>query len=93
MIWKTRPKMISLIIPCFNEEESLPLFYPEATSVLRQMNCDYELIFVNDGSRDRTLRFKRAFRKDPHVIYLSFPETSERKLPCMQASAMPAAIM
>ena len=48
-------KMISLIIPCFNEEESLPLFYPEATSVLRQMNCDYELIFVNDGSRDRTL--------------------------------------
>ena len=44
--------MISLIIPCFNEEESLPLFYPEATSVLRQMNCDYELIFVNDGSRD-----------------------------------------
>ena len=46
--------MISLIIPCFNEEESLPLFYPEATSVLRQMNCDYELIFVNDGSRDRT---------------------------------------
>jgi alcohol dehydrogenase class IV len=55
MIWKTRQKMISLIIPCFNEEESLPLFYPEATSVLRQMNCDYELIFVNDGSRDRTL--------------------------------------
>ena len=36
--------MISLIIPCFNEEESLPLFYPEATSVLRQMNCDYELM-------------------------------------------------
>ena len=44
--------MISLIIPCFNEEESLPLFYPEATSVLQKMNCDYELIFVNDGSRD-----------------------------------------
>lgn len=94
MIWKTRQKMISLIIPCFNEEESLPLFYPEATSVLRQMNCDYELIFVNDGSRDRTLEILRELsEKDPHVIYLSFPETSERKLPCMQASAMPAAIM
>ena len=74
--------MISLIIPCFNEEESLPLFYPEATSVLRQMNCDYELIFVNDGSRDRTLE-----------ILKELSETSERKLPCMQASAMPAAIM
>ena len=65
--------MISLIIPCFNEEESLPLFYPEATSVLRQMNCDYELIFVNDGSRDRTLEIlKELSEKDPHVIYLSF---------------------
>ena len=63
--------MISLIIPCFNEEESLPLFYPEATSVLRQMNCDYELIFVNDGSRDRTLEIlKELSEKDPHVIYV-----------------------
>ena len=55
--------MISLIIPCFNEEESLPLFYPETTSVLRQMNCDYELIFVNDGSRDRTLEILKSFPK------------------------------
>ena len=65
--------MISLIIPCFNEEESLPLFYPEATSVLQKMNCDYELIFVNDGSRDRTLAIlKELSEKDSHVIYLSF---------------------
>lgn len=65
--------MISLIIPCFNEEESLPLFYPEVTSVLQEMNCDYELIFVNDGSRDRTLELlKELSEKDPHVIYLSF---------------------
>ena len=65
--------MISLIIPCFNKEESLPLFYPEVTSVLQEMNCDYELIFVNDGSRDRTLEIlKELSEKDPHVIYLSF---------------------
>ena len=65
--------MISLIIPCFNEEESLPLFYPEVTSVLQEMNCDYELIFVNDGSRDITLEIlKELSEKDPHVIYLSF---------------------
>ena len=37
------------------------------------MNCDYELIFVNDGSRDRTLAIlKELSEKDPHVIYLSF---------------------
>ena len=60
--------MISLIIPCFNEEESLPLFYPEATSVLQKMNCDYELIFVNDGSRDRTLAIlKELSEKDPLI--------------------------
>lgn len=65
--------MISLIIPCYNEEESLPLFYPEATSVLQKMNRDYELIFVNDGSRDRTLDIlKELAKKDPHVVYLSF---------------------
>lgn len=65
--------MISLIIPCFNEEESLPLFYPEASSVLSKMDCDYEFIFVNDGSRDRTLEIlKELSGKDPHVIYLSF---------------------
>ena len=65
--------MISLIIPCFNEEESLPLFYPEASSVLSEMDCDYEFIFVNDGSRDRTLEIlKELSAKDPHVIYLSF---------------------
>lgn len=65
--------MISLIIPCLNEEESLPLFYPEASSVLSKMDCDYEFIFVNDGSRDRTLEIlKELSGKDPHVIYLSF---------------------
>ena len=65
--------MISLIIPCFNEEESLPLFYQEASSVLSKMDCDYEFIFVNDGSRDRTLEIlKELSEKDPHVIYLSF---------------------
>ena len=64
--------MISLIIPCFNEEESLPLFYQEASSVLSKMDCDYEFIFVNDGSRDRTLEIlKELSEKDPHVIYLS----------------------
>ena len=64
--------MISLIIPCFNEEESLPLFYPEASSVLSKMDVTMNL-FCNDGSRDRTLEIlKELSEKDPHVIYLSF---------------------
>ena len=82
--------MISLIIPCFNEEESLPLFYPEATSVLQKMNCDYELIFVNDGSKDRTLAIlKELSEKDPHVIYLSFSRNFGKEA---AMSAMPVVI-
>ena len=47
--------LISVIVPCYNEEESLPLFYIETGKVLRQMTeVDYELIFVDDGSSDNT---------------------------------------
>lgn len=63
---------ISLIVPCFNEEEALPLFYKEVTSVLNTMQCAYEILFVNDGSRDETLSILKGFaEKDEHVTYLS----------------------
>lgn len=65
--------MISIIVPCFNEEESLPLFYRETVSVLNSLKTDYELLFVNDGSSDRTLSILREFAgKDEHVRYISF---------------------
>lgn len=63
---------LSLIIPCFNEQEALPLFYDEVTSVLKTMQCAYELLFVNDGSRDETLTILKGLaEKDEHVTYLS----------------------
>ncbi len=66
-------KKISLIIPCYNEEASIPLFYAEAVKVLNGMDVEYELIFVNDGSRDGTLRIlKELASADSHVVYLSF---------------------
>ena len=65
--------MLSLIVPCYNEQEALPFFYRETTAVLAEMGCDYELLFVNDGSRDGTLGIIKEYaEKDPHVIYLSF---------------------
>ena len=64
---------ISIITPCYNEEEALPIFHREAANVLDAMDIDYELIFVNDGSRDRTLDELRALAKeDAHVKYISF---------------------
>ena len=65
--------MISIIVPCYNEQEELPIFFTEVTKVLQEMKHEYELIFVNDGSRDSTLHILRELgTQDPHVRYLSF---------------------
>ncbi len=66
-------KKISLIIPCYNEQESVPLFYEEVTKVMSTLDYDYELLFVNDGSKDATLPILQDLsEKDEHVVYLSF---------------------
>ncbi len=65
--------MISLIVPCYNEEEALPIFYAEIKKVLGSMKTEYELIFVNDGSKDATLDvLKELAKQDDGVVYLSF---------------------
>ena len=64
---------ISIIVPCFNEEESLPLFYAEMEKIKFQINDHFEYIFVNDGSKDRTLAILRELnQKNNSVRYLSF---------------------
>jgi glucosyltransferase len=66
-------KKITLIVPCFNEQEALDIFYPEVTKVLIGMDVEYELLFVNDGSKDKTLNVLKKFgQMDSHVKYLSF---------------------
>ena len=65
--------LLSLIVPCYNEQEALPLFYRETTAVLQNMECDHELILINDGSRDNTLSImKELAASDPNVFYYSF---------------------
>ena len=65
---------ISVIVPCYNEEESMPLFYDEICRVAESFkHVDFEFIFVNDGSRDRTLSIARELsKKDKRVRYISF---------------------
>lgn len=64
---------ISLIIPCYNEQEVLPIFYEETSKVMHSMSVDYELLFIDDGSNDRTLSIVNEFAaRDEHVVYLSF---------------------
>lgn len=66
--------MISLIIPCYNEEQMLPILYPELCRVADEMaGHAFEFLFVDDGSRDGTLKILRDLSaEDTRVKYLSF---------------------
>ena len=62
-------KRISLIVPCYNEQESIPIFYEETTKIIRNMDVEYEMIFIDDGSKDKTLKIlKELSEDDNHVI-------------------------
>ena len=67
-------ELISLVVPCYNEAQSLPYFWEQTAAVMQQMNyLDFEVIFVDDGSRDKTLEVLRELAKsDSRVKYLSF---------------------
>ena len=69
-----KKEKISFVIPCYNEEESLLLFYEEVTKVAREMKpVEFEFLFVDDGSKDKTLQVLRGLsKKDKRVRYLSF---------------------
>ena len=60
-------KKVSVVVSVFNEEEALPLFYRETGRILELQDWDYELIFVNDGSRDgsRAVLYRMA-KLDSH---------------------------
>jgi dolichol-phosphate mannosyltransferase len=69
----TPASKLSIVAPCYNEEKVLPEFVARVTAVCRSLPCDYEIILVNDGSRDHThavaLRLAQA---DPHLRVANF---------------------
>ena len=72
-----RMDKISIIVPCYNEEAALPYFFSEIRKVADRMsatkNLCFELLFINDGSRDRTQELLREFTaEDDRVRYISF---------------------
>ena len=63
---------LSVIVPAYNEEEVLPELYRRLTAVLAKFCPNYEILFVNDGSRDSTLDIMRSLKAtDPHVGYVN----------------------
>ena len=69
--------LISIIVPCYNEESSLPYFYKEICTVFSSMkhnqSVNFELLFINDGSNDNTFSLIKNFAlKDQRIKYISF---------------------
>ena len=70
-------KTLSIVVPCYNEEEVIDLFYEKIKAVLNEQEkiygLDWEIWFVDDGSRDQTLECaKELHKQDERVHYISF---------------------
>lgn len=68
-------KLCSCIVPCFNEEEVIPIYYEEMQKVRKQEEgkIDFEIIFIDDGSKDKTLEvIKKLSEQDDCIHYVSF---------------------
>lgn len=64
---------ISVIAPVYNEELNIPVIYDRLTQVLSSISDSYEILFINDGSKDRSLAIaKDLSEKDPHIKYIDF---------------------
>lgn len=64
-------KYISIVVPVYNEADNLKHFYEETTKVMQAMNYDYELVFVDDGSKDTSLLIlDELAKKDEHVAFI-----------------------
>ena len=67
-------KKISIIIPAYNEEESLPILYERLNKLMNEItNYEFEVLFVNDGSKDKTIEIiKQLRKKDNRICYVDF---------------------
>ena len=67
-------KKISIIIPAYNEEESLPMLYERLKKLIDEVeNYEFEILFVNDGSKDKTIQIIKELReKDNRICYVDF---------------------
>ena len=68
--------LLSVIVPCYNEEESVALFYRELTKndpFFKEKEIELELLYIDDGSKDGTVReVKKLIEQDPRVHIISF---------------------
>ncbi len=72
-VWMERELDLSIVIPLLNEEENIPELYRELSEVLTELDKEYEILFVDDGSTDSSLQLLSGLQeKDPRVVVVSF---------------------
>ena len=76
--------LLTVVVPCYNEEENVPFFYEELMKnepFFAEKGIEIELLYVDDGSRDGTVReVKKLRERDERVHWYPFPGISERRL-------------
>lgn len=66
-------KKISIVVPCYNEEACVKLYYSKMQEIVNKLNTEFEYVFVNDGSKDKTLDIiKELAKTDSNIKYISF---------------------
>lgn len=66
-------KKLTIIVPCYNEEDALPIFYKRVKECLKEIDVEEEILLINDGSKDKTLEVMRELsEEDEKVKYISF---------------------
>ncbi len=64
---------LSIVVPCYNEQAALPLFYDEVKKIIATLSLEVEIIFVDDGSKDETLSLLKKFALEDSIVkYISF---------------------
>ena len=67
--------MISLVVPVYNEEAVLEMSFERMNAVLQQMKCRYEIIYIDDGSKDNTWQIvEKICRKEKRKRFVRLPE-------------------
>ena len=78
-------KKISIIVPAYNEEESLPYLYERLNNLMdSNNNYEFEILFVNDGSKDKTIELIKEYRaKDSRYCYVDFSRNFGKEIAMM----------
>lgn len=64
--------MLSIVVPCFNEEATIPIFYRTVEKIRKQIDAEVEYCFVDDGNKDKTLSILRDLNKKSDAVHYYF---------------------